>query len=172
MKGGEGGELDRLAADNRLANLVEHGLHQGGGFGARQAHLAIDGFSEGGGLAIGSRLAEALGLRLGDNITLVSPDGDVTPLEIGLDPVLRQDGGFIGADALAAKEAEKARIAREKEETRIRREAEREARARAPARRSNRETPLEAATKSVLRTAGSTLTREILRGVLGGMRRR
>ncbi|MDE0922278.1 lipoprotein-releasing ABC transporter permease subunit [Aurantimonas coralicida] len=40
----------------------------------------LDGFSEGGGLAIGSRLAEALGLRLGDNITLVSPDGDVTPL--------------------------------------------------------------------------------------------
>ncbi|MBO9501249.1 helicase HerA-like domain-containing protein [Brevundimonas sp. A19_0] len=76
------------------------------------------------------------------------------------------------ADALAAKEAEKARAAREKEETRIRREAEREARARAPARRSSRETPLEAATKSVLRTAGSTLTREILRGVLGGMRRR
>lgn len=76
------------------------------------------------------------------------------------------------ADALAAKEAEKARVAREKEETRIRREAEREARARAPARRSTRETPLEAATKSVLRTAGSTLTREILRGVLGGMRRR
>ena len=33
-------------------------------------------------------------------------DGDVTPLEIGLDPVLRQDGGFIGADALAAKRAE------------------------------------------------------------------
>jgi len=27
-------------------------------------------------------------------------------------------------------------------------------------------------TKSVLRTAGSTLTREILRGVLGGLRRR
>ena len=76
------------------------------------------------------------------------------------------------ADALAAKEAEKARVAREKEEVRIRREAERETRARAPARRSTRETPLEAATKSVLRTAGSTLTREILRGVLGGMRRR
>jgi len=76
------------------------------------------------------------------------------------------------ADAVAAKEAERARVAREKEEARIRREAEREARARAPARRSTRETPLEAATKSVLRTAGSTLTREILRGVLGGMRRR
>lgn len=75
------------------------------------------------------------------------------------------------ADALAAKEAEKARVAREKEQARLEREADRRARARAPARRT-RETPLEAATKSVLRTAGSTLTREILRGVLGGMRRR
>ncbi len=76
------------------------------------------------------------------------------------------------ADALAAKEAEKARVAREKEQARLEREADRRARARAPTRRSTRETPLEAATKSVLRTAGSTLTREILRGVLGGMRRR
>jgi DNA helicase HerA-like ATPase len=36
----------------------------------------------------------------------------------------------------------------------------------------SRETPMEALTKSVLRTAGSTITREILRGMLGGMRRR
>ena len=42
---------------------------------------------------------------------------------------------------------------------------------RAP-RRSTRQTPLEALTKSVLRTAGSTLTRELLRGVLGGLKRR
>ena len=39
-------------------------------------------------------------------------------------------------------------------------------------RASNRQTPMEALTKSVLRTAGSTITREILRGVLGGLRRR
>lgn len=39
-------------------------------------------------------------------------------------------------------------------------------------RASNRQTPMEALTKSVLRTAGSTLTRELLRGVLGGLRRR
>jgi len=39
-------------------------------------------------------------------------------------------------------------------------------------RRSNRQSPLEALTKSVLRTAGSTLTRELLRGVLGGLKRR
>ena len=40
------------------------------------------------------------------------------------------------------------------------------------ARTSSRQTPMEALTKSVLRTAGSTLTRELLRGVLGGLRRR
>ncbi|MFT4954193.1 MAG: DNA helicase HerA-like ATPase [Brevundimonas sp.] len=39
-------------------------------------------------------------------------------------------------------------------------------------RRSNRQTPMEALTKSVLRTAGTTITRELLRGVLGGLRRR
>ena len=46
--------------------------------------------------------------------------------------------------------------------------------ARKPAapRRSNRQTPMEALTKSVLRTAGTTITRELLRGVLGGLRRR
>ena len=72
------------------------------------------------------------------------------------------------ADASAAKEADRAAAARAKEQARLDRDA---ARARAPARRS-RETPIEAATKSVLRTAGSTLTRELLRGILGGMRRR
>lgn len=41
-----------------------------------------------------------------------------------------------------------------------------------PARRSTRETPVEALTKSVLRTAGSTLTRELMRGLLGGLKRR
>ncbi|SFS34189.1 helicase HerA-like domain-containing protein [Brevundimonas viscosa] len=71
------------------------------------------------------------------------------------------------ADADAAKAAEKAAAARAREQARLDREA---ARARAP--RRTRETPIEAATKSVLRTAGSTLTREILRGILGGMRRR
>ncbi|MBO0662976.1 lipoprotein-releasing ABC transporter permease subunit [Jiella sp. MQZ9-1] len=39
----------------------------------------LKGFDTGQGVAVGSRLAQALGLRLGDNITLVSPDGDVTP---------------------------------------------------------------------------------------------
>ena len=38
------------------------------------------GFAKGEGVAIGSRLAENLGLGVGDKITLISPDGDVTPL--------------------------------------------------------------------------------------------
>ena len=73
------------------------------------------------------------------------------------------------ADAVAARDAERASAALEKEQAREQRDADRY---RAPARRSTRETPLEAATKSVLRTAGSTLTRELLRGILGGMKRR
>ncbi len=34
------------------------------------------------GVAIGSRMAENLGLALGDNLTLISPDGDVTPMGV------------------------------------------------------------------------------------------
>lgn len=41
---------------------------------------SIAGFDSGEGVAIGSRMAENLGLVLGDTITLISPDGDVTPL--------------------------------------------------------------------------------------------
>lgn len=41
---------------------------------------SMDAFKAGEGVAIGSRLAENLGLTVGDNITLISPDGDVTPL--------------------------------------------------------------------------------------------
>jgi lipoprotein-releasing system permease protein len=41
---------------------------------------SIVGFDAGEGVAIGSRMAENLGLVLGDTITLISPNGDVTPL--------------------------------------------------------------------------------------------
>ncbi len=77
------------------------------------------------------------------------------------------------AEALAEKDAEKAAVARERELARQDREAARARPApRAAPRRSNRETPIEAVTKSVLRTAGSTITRELLRGILGGLKRR
>lgn len=38
----------------------------------------LDGFDSAEGVAVGSRLAQSLGLFLGDDITLISPDGDVT----------------------------------------------------------------------------------------------
>ncbi|KQW86417.1 helicase HerA-like domain-containing protein [Brevundimonas sp. Root1279] len=76
------------------------------------------------------------------------------------------------ADAAAAKEAERAAAAHAKEQAKQQAQYEREAvKARAPARRT-RETPVEAMTKSMMRTAGSTLTRELLRGLLGGLKRR
>jgi len=40
----------------------------------------LDGFDNGQGLAVGRRLAEQLSVRAGDNITLVSPRGAVTPM--------------------------------------------------------------------------------------------
>ena len=73
------------------------------------------------------------------------------------------------AEAAAEKAAEKAEAAAEKAERARARSAPRAAPA---ARRSSRQTPMEALTKSVLRQAGSTLTRELLRGVLGGLKRR
>src|SRR5579885_3153644 len=41
---------------------------------------ALQGFDEGQGVAIGRRLADQLSLRSGDNITLVAPQGAVTPM--------------------------------------------------------------------------------------------
>ncbi|WP_156420962.1 lipoprotein-releasing ABC transporter permease subunit [Aureimonas sp. AU22] len=43
---------------------------------------SIEHFDTSQGVAIGSRLAQSLGLGLGDSITLVSPEGDVTPLGV------------------------------------------------------------------------------------------
>jgi lipoprotein-releasing system permease protein len=42
----------------------------------------LAGFDKSGGVAIGTRLATALGLTVGDNITLVQPRGNVTPLGV------------------------------------------------------------------------------------------
>jgi lipoprotein-releasing system permease protein len=40
------------------------------------------GFAAGDGIAIGSRLAATLGVTAGDTVTLVAPDGDVTPMGV------------------------------------------------------------------------------------------
>ncbi len=40
---------------------------------------SLEGFDKGEGVAIGTRMARTLGLRAGDRITIISPEGDVTP---------------------------------------------------------------------------------------------
>ena len=40
------------------------------------------GFAAGQGVLIGTRMAEQLGLQAGDNITLISPEGDITPMGV------------------------------------------------------------------------------------------
>ncbi|HEV7415184.1 MAG TPA: lipoprotein-releasing ABC transporter permease subunit, partial [Tianweitania sediminis] len=55
--------------DLAKVELVSRNIRQG----------TLEGFDGGDGLAIGTRMAQSLGLALGDPITLVSPEGDVTP---------------------------------------------------------------------------------------------
>ncbi|WP_026358335.1 lipoprotein-releasing ABC transporter permease subunit [Aureimonas ureilytica] len=65
VKGVRGGDLLKLKP---VASNIKQGT--------------IENFDTSQGVAIGSRLADSLGLRLGDSITLVSPEGDVTPLGV------------------------------------------------------------------------------------------
>ncbi|MES2833595.1 MAG: helicase HerA-like domain-containing protein [Pseudomonadota bacterium] len=77
------------------------------------------------------------------------------------------------ADAAEARaDADAAEAKAEQVRTREVERAQPRERAAPKPRASTRQTPMEALTKSVLRTAGSTITRELLRGVLGGLRRR
>ena len=62
VRGIRGEDLGKIA-------LVANNIRQG----------SIVGFDTSEGVAIGRRMADNLGLALGDSITLVSPDGDVTP---------------------------------------------------------------------------------------------
>ncbi|MEO9338002.1 lipoprotein-releasing ABC transporter permease subunit [Mesorhizobium sp. SB112] len=63
VRGIRGSDLGKIS-------LVANNIKQG----------SLVGFDEGEGVAIGTRMAENMGLALGDMITLISPDGDVTPL--------------------------------------------------------------------------------------------
>lgn len=63
VRGIRGDDLARI-------DLVADNIRQG----------TIQGFDESEGVAVGSRMAQNLGLVLGDTITLISPDGDVSPL--------------------------------------------------------------------------------------------
>ena len=74
-KGGAGtGALVRgvRADDFTRLKMVSDNIQQGD----------LVGFAAGEGVAIGSRMAQALGLSAGDTITLISPEGDVTPLGV------------------------------------------------------------------------------------------
>ncbi|PSS64456.1 lipoprotein-releasing system transmembrane subunit LolC [Ensifer sp. NM-2] len=53
-------------------DLVSNNIRQG----------TLDGFDASEGVAIGKRMAESLGLSVGDGIQLVAPEGDVTPLGV------------------------------------------------------------------------------------------
>jgi lipoprotein-releasing system permease protein len=57
-------------ADLMKLTQISHNIKQG----------TLDGFDDGQGIAIGSRLAEQLSVRAGDNLTLVAPRGAVTPM--------------------------------------------------------------------------------------------
>jgi lipoprotein-releasing system permease protein len=59
-----------LGADLNKLSQIAGNIKQG----------SLEGFDTGQGLAIGRRLAEQLSVRAGDNITLVSPRGAVTPM--------------------------------------------------------------------------------------------
>lgn len=63
VRGIRGGDLQRLGS---IAKNIKQGT--------------LKGFDGGQGIVIGSRLAEQLSVRAGDNITLVAPRGEVTPM--------------------------------------------------------------------------------------------
>ena len=63
MRGIRAGDLAKLSS---IAKNIKQGT--------------LEGFDEGQGIAIGSRLAEQLSVRAGDNLTLVAPRGAVTPM--------------------------------------------------------------------------------------------
>src|SRR5215467_13731074 len=65
VRGIRGADLARLGS---IANNIQAGT--------------LDGFDQAQGIAIGQRLAEQLSLTVGDNLTLVSPKGAVTPMGI------------------------------------------------------------------------------------------
>jgi lipoprotein-releasing system permease protein len=61
-----------LPEDIKKIELVSQKVKQG----------TFEQFGKEDGVAIGSRMAENLGLALGDNLTLISPDGDITPMGV------------------------------------------------------------------------------------------
>lgn len=67
-------------ADIKRITTIAEGVSNSKGTG--QGRGTLDGFDVEEGAAIGYRLADSLGLQLGDDITLISPKGDVTPFGV------------------------------------------------------------------------------------------
>ncbi len=67
-------------ADIKRITTIAEGVTNPKGTG--QGRGTLDGFDAEEGAAIGYRLADSLGLQLGDDITLISPKGDVTPFGV------------------------------------------------------------------------------------------
>jgi len=62
-----------------VRGIREQDLKQVGSVAENIRGGTLDGFDTGEGVAIGIRMANRMGLRVGDDITLISPEGDVTP---------------------------------------------------------------------------------------------
>lgn len=77
LASGPGAALGALVRGVRKADLDKITLVAGN---VKQGTL--DGFDAGKGVAVGARLAQNLGLRVGDPITIVTPRGNVTPLGV------------------------------------------------------------------------------------------
>jgi len=72
-KGGNGALVRGMReADIRRLSAIGDNIKQG----------TLDGFDGGQGVAIGTRMADTLRLSLGENITLITPDGNVTPFGV------------------------------------------------------------------------------------------
>jgi len=67
-------------ADMKRVATISDGVSNPAGTG--QGRGTLEGFDTGEGVAVGHRLANSLGLQLGDDITLISPKGDVTPFGV------------------------------------------------------------------------------------------
>jgi lipoprotein-releasing system permease protein len=65
-----------------VRGIREADLRRLPGVGANIKQGTLDGFDEGQGAAVGSKLAEHLSLRIGDRISILSPRGSQTPLGI------------------------------------------------------------------------------------------
>ena len=77
LASGPGGAVGAIARGMRKQDIDKLALVSG------NVKLGtFDGFDDGKGVAIGARLAEKLGLRLGDPITIVTPRGNITPLGV------------------------------------------------------------------------------------------